>query len=117
VATYSTALIVKRVAKARRSGWVTLSLMDCGVKDSDLRTLLDAPGVEQLQGLNLSGNQLSTLPPEIGRLTALDRLYLVNNQLSAQPTSSAALPDSQQYQHITILYSTTEFSHLPVGPE
>ena len=33
----------------------------------------------------LSGNQLTTLPPEIGQLTALTRLNLFDNQLTTLP--------------------------------
>ncbi len=38
-----------------------------------------------LQSLDLSGNQLSALPPEIWQLTNLQWLYLSANQLSSLP--------------------------------
>ena len=51
-----------------------------------------------LKELSLSNNQLSALPPELGQLTALTRLYLDNNQLSALP------PELGQLTALTTLY-------------
>jgi len=85
VAAYSSEKIAKLVAQARNGGWKELGLSGCNVQDNDLRTLMAEPAVEQLQLLVLASNQLSTLPPEIGRLTALTGLFLNNNQLTTLP--------------------------------
>ena len=82
---YSSKKIAEKVVQARDSGWKKLYLFNYRAQDSDLSKLLSEPGVEQLQALELIGNQLSTLPPEIGKLTALTRLNLFHNQLSTLP--------------------------------
>ncbi len=58
--------------------------------------------------LNLSFNELSTLPPEIGQLTSLTKLNLGNNQLSTLP------PELLQLTSLTMLgLSFNELSTLP----
>jgi Leucine-rich repeat (LRR) protein len=85
VAAYSSGEIMEKVAQARISGWKELRLDQCRVQDNDLRKLLGEPGVERLQRLYLGWNRLSTLPPEIGRLTALMELYLQGNESLGLP--------------------------------
>ncbi|NEO57234.1 MAG: GTPase, partial [Okeania sp. SIO3B5] len=47
--------------------------------------------LEQLEVLNLSGNQLTTLPESISQLINLTRLYLSGNQLTTLPESISQL--------------------------
>ena len=108
MAAYSSKVIAERVAEARSRGWTWLNLYEHKVQESDLRKLLAEPGVEQLKDLSLIGNQLSTLPPEIGRLTALTRLYLHGNQLSTLP------PEIGRLTVLTELYlGGNQLSTLP----
>ena len=44
-----------------------------------------------LKVLSLSGNQLTSLPEEIGLMTGLKKLYLLNNQLTLLPEEIVAL--------------------------
>ena len=58
--------------------------------------------------LDLSALGLTTLPPEIGQLTALTSLFLYNNQLSALP------PEIGQLTSLTTLYlQANQLSALP----
>ena len=43
-------------------------------------------GLDNLQSLDVSGNQLHTLTPAIGQLTCLASLRLGNNELNHLPT-------------------------------
>ena len=51
-----------------------------------------------LQRLHLQDNQLTTLPPGIGQLTNLTHLYLRQNQLTSLP------PEIEQLPKLEILY-------------
>ena len=105
---YSSKEIADRVAQAARGGWENLDLMQCQVQVADLRKLLDEPGIEQLQSLDLDSNRLSTLPTEIGRLTALTWFDLRNNQLSTLP------PEIGRLTALTRLWlSNNRLSTLP----
>jgi Leucine rich repeat len=52
----------------------------------------------QENSLDLSGNQLTALPPEVGRLTALQRLDLGKNQLTALPPEIGQLTALQRLE-------------------
>jgi len=54
------------------------------------------PEVAQLTALEtlwLNDNQLTTLPPEVGRLTNLRSMFLMNNQLTTLPRALKDLPN------------------------
>ena len=75
----------------------------------DLTTL--PPEIGQLTALtelNLSNNQLSILPPEIGQLITLKELDLSNNQLSSPPPEIGQLTDLKQLD-----LSKNQISQLP----
>ncbi|MBG1240332.1 COR domain-containing protein, partial [Nostoc sp. NZL] len=61
-----------------------------------------------LQTLDLSSNQLSSLPPEFVQLTNLQTLYLSNNQLSSLPPEIVQLTNLQ-----TLDLSSNQLSSLP----
>ncbi len=62
-----------------------------------------------LQKLELQNNQLSSLPPELGQLTNLTDLYLYNNQLSSLP------PELGQLTNLEWLnLQNNQLSSLPV---
>ncbi|MBI5091106.1 MAG: leucine-rich repeat domain-containing protein [Candidatus Hydrogenedentes bacterium] len=105
---YSSKKIADRVTRARNNGWRELDLSRCEVQDSDLRKLLGEPGVENIQRLNLNDNQLSTLPPEIGQLTALTNLNLKDNQLSSLPPEVGKLTTLT-----TLILTSNRLSTLP----
>ncbi len=50
-----------------------------------------------LQQLNLNNNRLTTLPAEIGNLTNLQELYLYENQLTTLPAKIVNLTNLQQF--------------------
>lgn len=105
---YSTPEIQKRVSKARAAGWNTLALSSCQVEDQDLCVLLAEPGIERLGVLNLSCNQLTALPSEIGNLTALTELNLFENHLTMLP------PEIGELSGVTGLYlSFNQLTALP----
>jgi Leucine-rich repeat (LRR) protein len=73
--------LAARIAQAGDEGWATLDLSGEGLKYLP-------PEIGNLTGLTwlwLSGNQLTALPPEIGNLTGLTDLDLDGNQLTALP--------------------------------
>ncbi|MEH2274192.1 MAG: leucine-rich repeat domain-containing protein, partial [Nostoc sp.] len=53
--------------------------------NKELLQILEKAANEKTTELNLSNNQLSSLPPEISQLSSLTRLSLNNNQLSSLP--------------------------------
>ena len=58
--------------------------------EDELLQVIERAAKEDLQSLDLSNNQLSSLPQEIGKLTSLQLLDLSNNQLSSLPQESAS---------------------------
>ncbi|MGE5610297.1 MAG: GTP-binding protein, partial [Bacillota bacterium] len=95
---YSSHEIATRVGKARAAGWKHLNLSACEVQDQDLHEILTEPGIEQLASLDLFGNRLTALPPQISRLAALAALHLGINRLTALP------PEIGQLTALTDLY-------------
>ncbi len=73
--------LVARLGRGRDDGEVYLDLSGEGL------TILppDIGDLTALTTLDLGGNQLTALPPEIGDLTNLTYLDLRNNQLTALP--------------------------------
>ena len=71
----------RRIEQARKAGATTLDLSGL-----ELTTLPPEIGsLAALQNLDLSRNQLATLPPEIGSLTALQELNVNGNRLITLP--------------------------------
>ncbi len=64
--------------------------------------------LSHLQQLYLSDNELSSLPPELAQLSNLQQLYLSNNQLSSLPPELAQLSNLQQ-----LYLSNNQLSSLP----
>ncbi|HSW76390.1 MAG TPA: leucine-rich repeat domain-containing protein [Candidatus Saccharimonadales bacterium] len=64
--------------------------------------------LSHLQKLYLNGNQLSSLPPEMSRLSSLQQLLLNNNQLGALPPEMGRLSALQ-----TLDLSNNQLSALP----
>jgi Leucine-rich repeat (LRR) protein len=59
--------------------------------DEALIRLIDQAAAEGWEELNLSGRGLSSLPPEIWKLTGLKKLDLSINQITEIPEAIAAL--------------------------
>ena len=79
------------------------------VETQNRTTLLETVvQLEQLLILDLSKNELSSLPPEFGNLQNLTLLYLSSNQLSSLP------PEIVNLQNLTVLdLSSNQLSTLP----
>ena len=57
--------------------------------DEELLQIIEQASRNGVVTLNLSGHQLTRLPPDIGRLTNLKTLYLHDNQLTGPRRRSA----------------------------
>lgn len=57
----------------------------------EVLTLIEQAAKEGRTGLDLSGNQLTSLPPEIAKLTSLTKLDFSNNQLTGLPPEISKL--------------------------
>ena len=94
----------RRIAEAARTNAVELDLRRLGLT----RLPPEIGQLTALRKLHLIDNQLSSLPPEIGQLTALTRLLLAGNQLSSLP------PEIGQLTVLTELYlHGNQLSSLP----
>nr|MDZ8046469.1 COR domain-containing protein [Nostoc sp. DedQUE02] len=76
--------------------------------NEELLQIIEQAAKKKATELNLSSNQLSSLPPEICQLTNLTELSLANNQLSSLP------PEFKQLSNLTWLsLSYNQLSSLP----
>ena len=81
--------LAARIAQAGDAGWTRLDL-----SGEELEYL--PPEIGNLTGLtrlDLDDNQLTALPPELGNLTSLTDLRLWNNQLAKLPPELKTLLD------------------------
>ena len=77
----------ERIAAAEKSGASDLDLSGLNLSEIPPKVF----DLVRLRRLNLSSNALTTLRPDIARLTELEELRLVGNQLTALPAELAAL--------------------------
>jgi Leucine-rich repeat (LRR) protein len=71
---------------------VMLKDFDCnGNTIKDLTNFIPCSSFTALQQLNLSGNELQSLPTEIGTLTTLEKLLVHENEITALPTELGLL--------------------------
>ena len=68
------------------------------MNEKELLQIIEQAAKEGVTSLDFSGQELTTLPPEIGQLTNLTGLYLNKNQLTALP------PEIGQLINLTGLY-------------
>ena len=102
---------LRRIWKARKSGAKELNLSgnQLSTLPEAISQLSQAIGqLSQLQELDLSGNQLSTLPQAISQLSQLQKLNLSHNQLSTLPEAIGQL---SQLQGLNL--SNNKLSTLP----
>ncbi|HEV7403596.1 MAG TPA: COR domain-containing protein [Chthoniobacteraceae bacterium] len=85
---------LERIERCRCAGATELDLSSLGLT----RVPPELGQLSALTRLFLHNNQLAALPPELGQLSALTELYLANNQLAALP------PELGQLSDLTELY-------------
>ncbi|WP_292730406.1 COR domain-containing protein [Nostoc sp. JL31] len=96
--------LLQIIEKAARDNATTLDL-----SGNSLTTLVpEIVQLTNLQSLILSSNQLSSLPPEVVELTNLQTLILSNNQLSSLPSEIVKLTNLQ-----TLSLSRNQLTTLP----
>ncbi|MEM9449249.1 MAG: COR domain-containing protein [Cyanobacteria bacterium P01_E01_bin.6] len=76
--------------------------------NDELLQVIEQAANDGVVDLDLSGNSLTELPPEIGQLTSLQSLVLSYNQLSALPTEIVQLTSLQ-----SLVLSANPLSALP----
>ncbi|MFM7406681.1 MAG: leucine-rich repeat domain-containing protein, partial [Cuspidothrix sp.] len=74
----------------------------------ELLQVIEQAAREGVTELDLSGKNLTTLPPEIVKLVNLQSLYLWNNQLSSLPPEIVKLVNLQSLD-----LSSNQLSSLP----
>ena len=74
--------LADKIAQARDEEWTTLDLSEEEIGNYDLSFIGDLTSLTELE---LGGNDLAELPPEIGNLINLSRLRVPRNQLTALP--------------------------------
>jgi len=87
--------VLQAIAQAKQTRSVDLTLSGEGIT-----TIPPEIGeLTQVVKLNLKDNKLISLPPEIGKLTNLQRLYLSNNKITELP------PEIGQLENLEIIYA------------
>ncbi|WP_340200877.1 leucine-rich repeat domain-containing protein [Ascidiimonas sp. W6] len=88
------AKLKQRIKESREGGGVSLSLENIGITSEELSQLV--PRVQEefpnLRILNLSGNNLTSLPESIGNFNNLTELNVQNNPLTNLPLGMVNLP-------------------------
>lgn len=95
-----------------RSPAVFLSLENCQLQD--LPDIFHHKPFSTLRSLNLSGNQLSTFPENIGRLENLRKLLICNSNLSSIPASLYNLPKTCMIYTDLHKFSIEEIKRMPM---
>ncbi len=96
-------LLVK-IQQAKDEQWTELDLSGQGI----IELPPEIAQLTALQSLDLSNNQLSQLPPEIAQLKALKSLNLIGNQLSQLPPKIAQLKALEE-----LYLNINQLSQLP----
>jgi leucine-rich repeat protein SHOC2 len=85
-------IALERIEAAEQDGASTLELNYLGLTEVPP----EIGRLSNLQKLYLYGNKLSSLPPEIGNLSSLQELYLYDNKLSSLPPEIGNLSNLQE---------------------
>ncbi|MEM7063477.1 MAG: COR domain-containing protein [Cyanobacteria bacterium P01_B01_bin.77] len=98
--------LLRLIDQATTEGWTTLDL-----SSQDLTELPPEIGqLTSLKSLNLRSNRLSSLPPEIGQLTSLKSLAVNSNRLNSLPPEIGQLA---RLQSLTLSYNRLRISLPP----
>ncbi len=76
--------------------------------NEEVLEIIDKAARQNLRTLDLDRNQLTTLPPEIGKLTNLQTLFLFDNQLTSLPPEFGKLANLK-----TLFLTHTQLTSLP----